>query len=110
MASPQPDKFTKISNELLDALVKIRIPGEARQVFDYILRRTCGFDKKKDQISLSQFVEATTLNKRSVERAIKRLKNMKLIIVYKKTEKCTPIYYIQKNYKLWITKKLTTPK
>ena len=93
MTSPQPNKFTEISNKLLDALVKIRIPGEARQVFDYILRRTYGFGKKKDQISLSQFVEATTLNKRSVERAIKKLKNMKLIIVYKNYGKGGFIFY-----------------
>jgi len=37
MANPQlVDGYTRIDNALLDALARIRIPGEARQVFDVI--------------------------------------------------------------------------
>ena len=60
MTTPQLENgYIKIATELYDALCGIRIPGEARQVFDVILRKTYGWNKKKDAIALSQFVEAT---------------------------------------------------
>ena len=56
MASPQlKDGYVAIANEIMDALAHIRIPGEARQVLDVILRKTYGWKKKEDEISLSQF-------------------------------------------------------
>ena len=52
MAMPQVENgYTRIANELLEALAKIRIPGEARQVFDVIMRKTYGF-RKSDPIAL----------------------------------------------------------
>lgn len=71
--------FTKIANELLDELAKIRIPGEARQIFDVILRKTYGFNKKTDKIPLSQFQRATGMKRPNVCRAIKKLIEMNLI-------------------------------
>lgn len=48
MANPQCENgFTKIANELMEALAKIRIPGEARQVLDVIFRQTYGWNKKR---------------------------------------------------------------
>lgn len=80
VANPQPDKFMKISLELADAFYKIRIPGEARQVLDFIIRKTYGYNKKEDWISLSQFVDATGLKKPTVVRAIHKLISMNLVI------------------------------
>ncbi|MBI5447822.1 MAG: replication protein [Gammaproteobacteria bacterium] len=64
MVTPQcEDGYTKIANELLEALARIRIPGETHQVLDTVLRKTYGYGKKEDAISLSQFVLATGLSK-----------------------------------------------
>ena len=70
MVSPQLENgYIRISTEVWQALCKIRIPGEARQVLDAIIRKTWGWNKKEDRISLSQFVDATGLKKDKVIRA-----------------------------------------
>ncbi len=74
MASPQAENgYTKISNEIMEQLSMIRIPGEARQVLDTILRKTYGWSKKSDSISLSQFMKMTGLSKVSICKGIKNL-------------------------------------
>jgi phage replication O-like protein O len=81
MAAPQTKNgFTKIPNELLEALGRTRIPGEARQIFDVILRKTYGFNKAEDYISLSQLCLATGLSKSSVCRGLLKLQEMNLIV------------------------------
>ena len=81
MADPQLEKgYTKIANEILEALAKIRIPGEARQILDVILRKTYGWGKKEDNISLSQFQKNTNLSKPNICRGINKLINMNIII------------------------------
>jgi len=101
MASPQPDKFTKISNELLDALAKIRIAGEARQMLDVIIRKTYGFNKKEDKISTSQFIELTGLSRIAIPKARRKLLELNLITVSQKGYSQGLTYSIQKDYNKW---------
>jgi phage replication O-like protein O len=68
-----------VPNEILEALVKIRLPGQARQVLDLIMRKTFGFNKSEDRISLSQFAKGTGIGKTHVARAINRLISMNVI-------------------------------
>jgi len=91
--------YTKIANEIMDALIAYRIPGEERQCLDFIIRKTYGYNKKEDIISNSQFVAATGLKKGNVSRAVKNivLKN----IVIKTDNKNIPTYRFNKNYKTW---------
>ncbi len=109
MANPQKENgYTSIANEILEALAKIRIAGEYRQVFDVILRKTYGFHKKEDVISLSQFVLASSLKKQSVCRAIRALVNMNLIS--EKDKGISKSYGIIKDFDGWkpLAKKITT--
>jgi phage replication O-like protein O len=100
MANPQIENgFIKIANEIYEALCRIRISGEARQVLDFILRKTYGFNKKQDKISLSQFVLGTGLKKSTICRATNKLKEMKLIIKID-NEDCT-IYRFNKDFEEW---------
>jgi len=101
MANPQPDKFTKISNELLDALAKIRIAGEARQMLDVIIRKTYGFNKKEDKISTSQFIELTGLSRIAIPKARRKLLELNLITVSQKGYSQGLTYSIQKDYNKW---------
>lgn len=81
MTSPQLENgYVKIATEIYDAFAKIRIPGEARQLLDFIIRKTYGYHKKEDFISLSQFVLGTGLKRPNVVRGLKKLLEMKLII------------------------------
>lgn len=73
------DGYTKIANELLEALFKVRIPGESMQIFLMILRKTYGYGKKEDRIALCQFQE-TGISKTHIIRAISKLLEMRIII------------------------------
>lgn len=102
MANPQADKFLRISTELFDQLCKIRISGEARQIFDYIIRKTWGYNKKEDQISYSQFEQGTNLPSRSIRRSIQYLINRNMITSRNIAQGKEGIYSIQKDYSKWI--------
>jgi len=111
MTSPQLEHgYVKIANEIMDALIKYRIPGEQMQCLLFIIRKTYGFNKKWDTISNSQFVEFTGLKKSSVCRAINVLVDKN--IVYKKANNYIPSYYFNKRYGSWkvLAKKLTVSK
>lgn len=106
MANPQAENgHTDIANEIMDALCKIRISGEARQVLDFIIRKTYGWHKKEDDISLSQFVEGTGLNKTRVCHSIAKLITMNLIAkkgnVANNGNGWCSTYCFNKDYSLW---------
>jgi len=105
MESPQKENgFTPIANEIMEALAKHRIPGEQRQVLDIILRRTYGWKKKEDAISLKQFVEGTGgMKKASICRAISGLQDRNLVHVSKNANKLASTYQFNKYYSTWKT-------
>ncbi len=111
MASPQTeDGYTRIANELLEQLCRIRVNGEARQVLDCIFRKTYGYQKKEDAISLSQFTLSTGLKKPTIVKALAKLRSMNLIT--QKDNAIANIYSINKDFSSWkpLPKKVTEPK
>ncbi len=113
MASPQKENgYTAIANEIMEALASIRIPGEARQVLDVILRKTYGWNKKEDKISLFQFKKMTSLTSPHIIRARNKLLNMNIITVAQKGNSDVLTYRFQKDYTKWklLPKKATLPK
>ena len=108
-ANPQVENgHTDIANELMEEFAKTRIPGEARQVLDFILRKTYGWHKKEDAISLSQFMEGTNLKKQPIVRSLYKLLQMHLIIKQKKNK--VTYYSFNKDYDQWkpLSKKMMT--
>lgn len=104
MANPQKENgFTAISNEIMEALAKMRIPGEARQMLDVIIRKTYGYGKKEDQIATSQFMQFTGLPNFSIHRARARLLLAKIITVSKKANSQVLTYSFVKDYDKWVT-------
>ena len=100
MASPQLENgYVKISNEIWDALCKIRIPGEAMQILQIIIRKTYGFNKKKVHIALNYFSLITGIDKKNINRNIKKLLNMNIIFKNEDEKGC--IYGLQKDYAIW---------
>ena len=109
MVNPQLENgFLKISNEFWEAVCQIRISGEARQVFDFIIRKTWGFNKKAEVITRSQFTAGTGVLRQNVNRAILLLKSMNLIIEedYEDSKK----YRINKNFEAWNPQSKATQK
>lgn len=100
MASPQKENgHTAIANEILDTLCKTRINGQDRQVLDFIFRKTYGWQKKRDRISLSQFEDGTGMKRARICDCIKNLINMKIIIKIQDDNGST--YEFNKNYDEW---------
>lgn len=82
MSNPQLENgYVRIATELWEALCRIRIPGEARQILDFIIRKTYGFQKRSDRIALSQFVEGTGISKPHVVRGLRKLESMNMIVI-----------------------------
>lgn len=101
MANPQKENgYTAIANEIMDALIDIRLPGEAMRILLIIIRQTYGWNKKSDKISLTQFIEKTRMQKPNIIRALKRLEKMNMIVIKKDTGK-TSEYKLNKNHDLW---------
>ena len=64
MANPQLENgYTKISNEIFDAMVRWKFSSYEYRILIFLIRKTYGWNKKKDWISLSQFVEGTGIKK-----------------------------------------------
>jgi len=113
VANPQKeDGYVPIANEILDAFARYRIPGEARQILDAVIRKTYGWQKTEDEISLTQFSILTGLSRSSVVRAIKWLVTKKLLVRYKEVTSFANKYKFNKNFDVWIRgyKKDTTRK
>ncbi len=103
MASPQIENgYTKISNELIDQFCKYRLSGEEWLILWVIIRKTYGFKKLMDSISLTQFSQITGMKKQSVHRALKSLSAKMLIAVSKIADRKIINYGLQKNYEKWI--------
>lgn len=106
MASPQKENgFTAIANEIFEALCLRKIRGESRAVFDFILRKTYGYQKKEDILSLSQIATATGLARQHVCRALNHLKQVRMIERDAKG-KTRPL----KDYEAWVVPKRGLPK
>ncbi len=102
MAKPQRENgHVDIANELIEALAKIRISGEEWQCLLVIIRKTYGWQKKSDFISLSQFAVMTSINRSNVCRALKRLLSKKIIYVVKKDTSSITKYSVNKDFDEW---------
>jgi len=109
--SPQVENgHTDIANEIIDYLCGYRISGEEWQVLWVIIRKTYGWHKKQDWVSLSQFAELTKMKKPNIIRAIKKLQEKKVII--KKDNKNGRTYAFNKHYNQWkkLSKKIRLSK
>ena len=85
VASPQKENgFVAIASEIVDRLALTRISGQEMQILWVVLRKTYGWNKKEDAISLGQFSEFTGMKRQHCNRAIKKLVSKKMLGVTKK--------------------------
>lgn len=81
LESPQlEDGHLKIVNSIAEALAHTQLSGYESRVLWFLWRKTYGWSKKADPISLSQWVDGTWLDKKSVMRTLKRLRDRRLIV------------------------------
>jgi len=89
------DGYTKIANDILENLCKINLSAYQTRILLLIFRKTYGYNKKEDWISVSQIVEITGLYKSHVSRTKKELLLRGLV-----TSNGNKIAF-QKDSKLW---------
>ena len=81
MANPQKENgYTAIANEIMEALMKYRIPGEKMQVLLCVIRMTYGFVGRRDvELSNNKIAQLTGLKRQNVIRSLSWLES-KLIL------------------------------
>ena len=100
MANPQKeDGHTGIANELLEKIYSIPLSGSEFRTIFYIIRKTWGWHKKQDKISLSQIVTNTKLSRKQVCEVINKLVTKRLLF---KEKKNINIYKFNKDYDQWV--------
>lgn len=102
MANPQKENgYTGIANDVIDHLVKSRLLGAELALLLFVIRKTWGYQKKDDIISLSQFENCLDLSRVTVNKTIKNLiaKNI-LVKTYLPLQKIS--FRINKDYDSWI--------
>jgi len=106
MANPQPDKFTRWSNELSEHLYQVRMSGAEWQMMLFLGRITFGFGKTWIELSTCDFVEGKLgvlglgLDRRRIIEARKALIAKNMIEVRESGQ--GKQYRIQKDYDKWI--------
>ena len=100
MPLPQlDDGYTRIANEIIDHLAKIHLsPNEWRTLFA-LWRKTYGWNRVADRISITQFQRLTGLDRRHQVRTLHALARKNLITVT--TISYIHTYRFQKNFDLW---------
>jgi len=97
MANPQiQDGYTRIANEIIEDLIKINLSSYQTRVLLFIFRKTYGYGKKEDWISVSQIVTNTGILKSHVSRAKSELLKRHLV-----TSNGNKISF-QKDSSLWV--------
>lgn len=108
--NPQAENgHTDIANEIVDMFCRYRISGEEWQVLWVVLRKTYGWHKREDHISLSQFSDLTGIPRPAVARALSKLLSKKILSVIKKDNTTPNMYRFNKHYHTWqvVSKKTT---
>lgn len=107
MASPQKENgYTAIANEVLEKLITYQYPkntsGCPMALILFVIRKTWGYHKKEDRISLTQFEKAINYPRPTVSHWINYLVKAKLLVVNKEPSNIGYLYSFNKNYDEWI--------
>jgi phage replication O-like protein O len=78
------NNWTPIPNEVIDDLMGT-VSGAAFKVFLFIFRKTIGWHKKVDTITISQIIEIANLSETTVKEAIRELESIDAISVQRGT-------------------------
>lgn len=89
-----PEKgYTKINNDLLDYVMP-KLSPNAWKILCFIIRKTKGWHKEEDHLSISQIINETGIkNRTTVSKALKDLEKEHLINIYRPDDKVTSNSY-----------------
>lgn len=91
--------YTKIANELLEAIIRSDFSKRQIKVLLFILRKTYGFNKKTDDMTIQQIANGTDLHRPHASNALAELVAKKAVL--KRDGKFGYVLGINKNYTEW---------
>lgn len=98
--------FTKIANELLDAIQSFQFTQNQFKLLLALWRNTYGWNRKQCEFSLNQIIRQTGLQRKRVIETLKSLEESNVIIEVKAPIGSSPkIVEFNKNYTTWAIKK-----
>jgi phage replication O-like protein O len=104
MASPQKENgYTSLSNEIIEAIIRTPFSGQELRISLLILRKTYGFNKKADYISLSQIAKALGISVVRASQVVNKLQNRHILTLKENLKGRTKKYSFNKNYEEWKT-------
>ncbi len=105
MANPQKELgHIEIANDIVEKLYSIPLSGAEYRVLFFILRKTWGWNKKKDRISITQLVTKTTLSRKAVCESLNKLVTKRLLV---KEKGFVNTLQFNKDYDQWLVTKRT---
>lgn len=100
IVNPQAENgHIDIANELAEAFFKLQLSGNEWRLLWVILRKTYGWKRKMDKISITQFQQKTGLDRRNIARALKALVDRNIIV--KNVTTFITTYGFNKDYSKW---------
>lgn len=109
MSTPQLENgYTRIANELLDALCKEKLNGAEFNVLLFIIRQTYGYHKKERKMTIKYIASGTNALERTVKRALDKLIKNNIILSKSAYSTAPKIYSLNKSYKTWVSDKNDT--
>lgn len=100
MASPQVENgHIDIANEIAEKLARWHLSSYEQRVLWVVFRKTWGWHKKEDWISLSQFSISTGISRSHVCRSLNLL--IKQNMITKRGNTYYPLYRLQKDFDKW---------
>lgn len=93
------DGFTRLANELFDAILAFPFSQRQLKIVFAIARKTYGYGKKEDDMSLSQIGEMVQMDTANVSRAIGEL--VKMGVLSKRQGQYGHVLGLQKDYSKW---------
>lgn len=72
--------YTRIVNPLIEKLIQVPFKGCELAVAMFIIRKTYGYQKTKDEISLTQFQQGTKRSRQTIVTAIQNLEKLNIVV------------------------------
>lgn len=108
MSLPQTeDGFTRLANELLDAIIRFDFTKRQYAVLLSVVRKTYGYNKKADALSIYQISVMTGIDRADTSRAVAELHAMNVLTKAETGRmahgQIVPEISINKDYETWLT-------
>lgn len=93
------DGYTRLANELFDAILAFPFSGRQLKVLMTVIRKTYGYNKKSDDMSASQIANVCRIARPHVVKTLGELAEMR--VIHKQSGKFGSVVEINKRYGEW---------